>query len=584
MTIKTALRCLSGLLLLAGAASCMSEVLAPEYGPTDEGSRSSMRIELGVSASDIGIRTRAAAGDDELSEAFASKVVQSLWVGVFDVQTDSLVGQTAGFNPESLTATVDILYYDAHPTLRVYGVANYDGVKARRSIDEFSDLESLLKEVRTLTDFYTIAVDAASANEAAIQSGAPLMMGVFKSTGDNNGEKDFHTVEAVDDGSFSVTYGATGTSITLNDASVGSMYDRIDYKKFDGTIRLRRLLSQVNVTVAGNNGVTVSNLRYRKVNMPNEVYLQERQTYTDANGMKSYGTWVSKSPNKADSLITTNGPGNVGAVPGYDSDAEFTEADGLSFTFHQYENKHWGVGTVSGLNGREAVRPMTDFAGGPVFVALCTDAEGATIYNNYASYFEISLDVKDDNAGKSGTVVYRIHEGRCNDVDGQEQNPNEWDFTCIRNTKYTYKVTVSGFDHIDVSVNHNHAGNNSGVAKGELWTVVDAGTIKDGAPVSFKDTILDYVVYSANGGNDPKVFGSDENSVLFNLPALSGIAWDGELSGAFTWNGGDLVVDGQDGQIALDEEITFPEGKYNPKDYRYELYILTAEKDYSDAG
>lgn len=590
MTIKTVLRHLSGLLLLAGVASCTSEVLAPEYGPTDEGARSPMRIELGVSASDIGIRTRAAAGDDELSEAFASSEVKSLWVGVFDVQTGNLVGQTAGFNPDSRTATVDILYYDAHPTLRVYGVANYDEVKARRGTDEFSDLGALLKGVRTLTDFYTIAVDAAAANAAAIQSGAPLMMGVFKS----KEMPDYHTVAAGENGSFSVSYGEEGSSVTLNDASVGSMYDRIDYKKFDGTIRLRRLLSQVNVTVAGGAGITVSNLHYRKVNMPNEVYLQERQTYTGSTDL--FENWRNVTPNKADSLLVTPNPGNpeVGNVvgtPAYESDADFQKVDnGASFRFYQYENKHWGLASTTADN-REAVRTMTDFAGDPVFVALCgvdknDNGDIRTIYNNYASYFEISLDVRDDNAGKSGTVVYRIHEGFCNNENGILTTGNAPDFTCVRNTEYSYNITVKGLDHIDVSVSGNHdAGQNSGVAKSELWTMKDAGTIKDGASVSFNGTILDFVFYSANGGNDPKVFGSDKNSVLFNLPALSGIAWDDDLSGAFTLGGKDLEVDaqaGQVGQIALNEEIKFPEGKYNPKDYRYELYILTAADKMED--
>lgn len=599
ITIKTALRYLPGLLLLAGVASCTSEVLYPGYGPADKGSRSPMRIELGVSTADVGIRTRAAAGGDELSDAFASSKVKSLWVGVFDVQTDSLVGQmhekvtstdkTAGFDPETGKATVDILYYDAHPTLRVYGVANYDGVKARKGVTEdfSSELGSLLKTVKTLADFYTIAVDANSANDAAIQSGAPLMMGVFKL----KNEADYHTVEIKDDNTFKVSYGNSGADVTLNDASVGSMYDRIDYAKFDGTIRLRRLLSQVNVTVASGNGITVSNLRYRKVNMPNEVYLQERQTYTAP--VSQFEKWTQKSPNKADATLTwgteeKSGVNKIASAPGYESDRDFGQVDGLSFSFHQYENKHWGF-NVSDQNGREEVRTDLGLDRSPIFLALNPYSETGGVandYNNFASYFEIQLDVVDNNENQRGTVTYRIHEGRCNDENDIEKNPNYVDFSCVRNTIYNYTITINGLSSIDVKADTGH-GSHPGIVNGTLWDFLGEDIISEEVhTAAFSGKIEDYIVYYANGGNDPVIFGLNPESELRKQLFGEDVVWDGNKSSPFLINGSPLEEPDtyEQATISFDSDIYgggLPE-TYNPRNYRYELYILTMEIDPQD--
>lgn len=601
-TINNKLRRLPGMLaglLLLAAAACNPESLRPDY-ETDDSARSAMTLEFGISAADAGVRTRSATTGDEMSETFKNTEVQSLWIGVFDVETGDLVGKmhTKKINysdddaiipdPDSLSvsgkAKVDILYYDAHPTVRIFGVANYDKVKAHDGIIEnrggdklgdLIDLYEILERVESMSEFFAISVDAESANEAQLANGAPLMMGVYSES------EDIFTIKAEVNGS--------GDATTVNFVKgfgnadkklVDNMYDRLQYKNLTGSIRLRRLLSQVNVEVkAGLPGIKVSNLHYRKVNMPKKVYLQERQT-TGNNG--DFKKWKYLTPNIADALVKTDGdtPGTVAGTLYYESDEEFipaAEAE-MSFQFHQYENKHWGLANVE----REKTRQMTDFAGNPVFSALCSENETGTIYNNYASYFEIKLDVTDEAKDQRGTVTYRIHEGLCNDANGRPSANNQQDFCCFRNTIYNYTITVYGLNSFDVTAEgHNH---DAGVVEGTLTSRGEDVEIKQEGSDFMQGKLLAYVCYYENN-KDPKIYGyGDEEQIELlcqAFPELSANAdnWieGGDVSFGFKFGDKDLreyeFLDGASGLITV---ATDPREnpKDNPKNHRQVLYVL----------
>lgn len=628
-TINNKLRRLPGMLaglLLFAAAACTPESLRPDY-ETDHSARSAMTLEFGVSATEVGIRTRAVADeDDPLAGAFESSEVKSLWIGIFDVETGNLVGKMhtmkidyenngkvepdKGYKPETNMATVDILYYDAHPTVRIFGVANFEGVKARSGMDEFSDLSEKLETVQSMSDFFAISVNAESADAALEESGTPLMMGVYMTDANHKDQKGLFAVAAEGNGKF------TTATKTADIKLVDEKYDRIESDKDTkqilkgGSIRLRRLLSQVNVEVKAGDGITLSNMQFRKFNMPQEVYLQERETYTGET--KFFNTWSLKSPNKADALLVMGAAdfGNVAEIPAYayksdknDRDEGFTGVnDEMAVRFYQYENKHWGQSGVTPAN-REATRAMTDINKNPVFVALCgPDSETqnvvATIYNNYASYFEIKLDVVDANKDMRGTVTYRIHEGFCNDEHGFErlQENAARDFSCVRNTKYKYTITIKGLESFDVTAETGHS-HGTGIVGGELLSIAKGGDHQIDAedPTSFNGKVVDFVCYYENDG-EPVIYGSNPDSRLLELPALSAVKgnWktpeeleDLGLNFGFTVGGEDLRELSIDDTV-LDGEITTiyanegKEGHFKPKSHLHALYLLVDASDPDD--
>ena len=568
-TIKTVLRYLPGFLagaLLLAGTGCSVEPTDPGLAPGSQ-DRSRMTLGLGVSATEAGIRTRAGADDADLQAAFESSEVQTLWVGVFDVETGNLIGRT-NTNPVGGKTTVDILYYDAHPSFRIFGVANYENVMATMDAVK-APLKDLLENLTTVEAFYSIAVDTESADNAQKESGLPLLAGVYTSNASG-----FYTVSASSIGN-SVKYApaeyGTEATVTLNDGSVEHMYDRMDYADLKEAIRLRRLLSQVNVKVVAGDGITLSNMSYCVVNLPKETYLQERATVTSPSS-----AWEVDSPNRADAIEDGYSSFDGGSVS--DSD--------MSFSFFQYENKHWGwnLNDASPYNQREIIRK--DTADAPVFTALCGDGENSDqAYNNGASYFEIKVDVANEAKKQTATgVVYRIHEGYCNNPDGTRSDGKVSDFMCVRNTEYTYTITIKGLDMVDVTVERDGQSN---VVGGEMWQLLGALELDENQTTDSFSTgfeVQEYVYYYANGGEVPIVYGSNKESVLFRLPDFEDLdveaAWQGAPAESYFTFAGAVISEGMNvsngATVAFVDKESYPDNAYNPSNYRYDLYILTA--------
>ena len=625
-TIKDSLRHLPGIvatLYLFAAAACMPESFRPGIETPGSQDRSPMTLELGISSPESSVRTRA----DE-SGPMQDSTINSIWIGVFDIETGDLVGQTASNRAQGKTeeypfrtAKVDILYYDAHPQVRIFGVANYIGVNARRTGDSSCNtpLDTLLSKVENITDFLDISVEAKKPGNSA-----PLMMGVYT--------KDVSGLYAVDVNDNSGLHKFNPiTDIELNklnpDNPEDGKYGRIEYAdiRTNGQIRLRRLVSQINVTVVPgqslNKTVELSNMSYRRVNLPKEVYLQERQTKEFESSWNAT-EWSKQTPNKADVLVDYD-TGN--SALGYESDTDF-KAFNNSFTFYQYENKHWG--TAANQSEREKVWKGTDPAENPVFTALCGEEENGKIYNNYASYFEINVDVAVTEKGstRNANVTYRIHEGFCNKPDGTQYDnrpkPDEPgyddyarqiapDFTCVRNTIYKYTITINGLSSIIVDAEGEHEHTNPGVLGGaEFFTesteeatkpiIIDPNDPENGDTYSFTNVeAAAYICYYANGGSPKYYEGGDDAGIakLKDLPILPagfnaatkvdsdnfGFKFDGEsisdiFSPATRADGmGTKTING-----TISSYFEPDLGNVYPEDYKMSLYLLLASEDLGD--
>lgn len=255
---------------------------------------------------------------------------------------------------------------------------------------------------------------------------------------------------------------------------------------------LRRMLSEINVNVtpdfSANNeykNVRVDNVRYAVVNCPKSVYLHERVVPAGRDipqdVFSNEETYKKYSANCDD----WSEDGFYNTV----EEAMFTQVDDgfysktnnhtFSFKYNRYENKHTGIAAqLKDYTDREAEEDGC-------FTALCPDG---ALYNNYAPYFvllvDYELDKEDGSKPLYVTGRYVIHEGFANDYDGSkldDSNTKEGtanyptrllDFSCIRNTKYTYKVTINGVNSILVQVEQSTAGAERNGVTGDVYTVL----------------------------------------------------------------------------------------------------------------
>ena len=456
--------------------------------------------------------------------------LRNLWVGVYDVNTGKKLNDDDIIDMEyRQTATGSKLYdlievefsQEWTDQVCVVGVANFDGVTST----DGTSVEDQLKAADTWEKFTQLSVDTESAYADLHGTTTPLLMG--------------YLLDEDDSPLAQVNQFATGTAIDLDhpnaDEHIFFTPSDLDQKTgSDGKVilvpsgkflRLRKLVSQVNVNVGQGENITVSNIKFKKMNMPKSVYLAER--VTDAENL---GNTTEKaktlSPNSSD--VNPTGPEGL-----YASDTEWTEANvgQYGFTFQQFENKHWST-TAAAYTDRGKKNEDGSFA------ALGSD------YNNpnvYASYFVISMNVVDHSKGTSADVEYIVPEGYCSDEEGKplynqatqtvSSNKIFKDFSCFRNTDYTYNILVNGIDNIVVNVTSNN-GVHYDDQSGMIWEIKypDGVSHYDLIPVT-GGTYNNFVQFTTDSegmdadGNEGVCFrlmGLDENNepidIFYNVP------------------------------------------------------------------
>ncbi|MCH5238833.1 MAG: hypothetical protein J1F38_01290 [Muribaculaceae bacterium] len=369
---------------VASLTSCKDE-LKLDYGTIELGDKVEGKLNVNVQLPGASQRTR----NVDFSNSAVIKV-DSYWVGVYDTYTGELLGYrleteprkeggsrytingtTGVFNVED----VEIYYYQKHPEVYVVGVVNLNNVKGKiaGSSNELSDLSTLLSNATKWEDFCKISVDTQSIENAVTETTdginqMPLLMGYYSTAGTG-----LHpTVSSWDNYSVSTD----DVRVRISDGNNGLKLD-------DGSVKLKRLVSEITVHVGGletmeslmdqlnklypgilpeyytrSTGqnaikeklsensetraivepsmpdlqeVKISNLYYKVLNNPKSVYLAEHTT--DRNAYKrTQQDFANYSPNSAD---------YDGAV-GYESIDEWIPVNGNTFTYQAYENKHWG--------------------------------------------------------------------------------------------------------------------------------------------------------------------------------------------------------------------------------------------------
>lgn len=456
---------MTAVMSFAGVACTIDENIEPEQ---PSGELQTATFEFSFSAGTPVNRTRAG----EL--AWDDTAVDCVWVGIFidDERYGEDNGKLIGAESWTMSGTVpggshgtgvfsdkvavSVMFNDAKPPkVRAAGVANFDGILGYKSpTEEAENLAVLLANIKNWDEYMAIAVDAESADQAKYRIMSNLV--TFE-------DNDTH---------FNYTVNADGTVTSAennNTGQKGKYYFDLDgysRNRITGWLHLRRLISHSTVNIKTEENVEVTNLRYQVFNAPTRTYVQERtmevlETTPKAGStsweeLTSWEDFFKISPNAADYFSSDTYPGN--AAPYYTS-FEAADIQGSSFEFSHYDNKHWGLkgGSCEAYAQREEV-----FDDREIYSSLCTTAE--KWYNNYASYFRIYATVTDKTKGITADVVYTIHEGFCNNADlseytGTEEGRKARDFMCVRNTNYTYNVTIAGINSIIVSVDSDEPQN-----------------------------------------------------------------------------------------------------------------------------
>lgn len=468
-----------------------------------DGEGGGMTLQVPMSFSMLVARTRALDFQTNSEQVH----VQNVWVGIYStngvrVGSSKMIlneDYTVQHNSTVFNVPVNegIFYNTANAKVYIVGVANYGGIKDKDGIDLIAQLDA----AHTWEEFINVSVDAASAEA----SDYPLMSGMFSTSHKNN------TVDS--EGTPSYLNGTDYVTVTLKNEKKTVTIET------EGAIHLRRLYSQIIVNVNAGEGVELSNLSWQVCNMPTAVYLQERAT-EKADDIEDEEDWQKLTPNVADKV-------EVGYVNSdeffaatkfdhtnkvYDTHGEklVVETDkGYTFNFWHYENKHWGLTGCNEYNDREKTKEVN---GEVIYTALCP---GETTFNNKASYFIIKADVTDAKKGIKGKVQYLIHEGYVNDEAGDRSENNAKDFSCFRNTTYTYNININGLNSVAVNVvSEDGAAKFPGVTgdvSGAMETTIGngGGTVTDKIVLSDKlRSELKWRIYYKNEGTD---FGSDWN-------------------------------------------------------------------------
>lgn len=530
------------LLLFAGTVSCSDSLI-------DNGNETGQKpfsgtLSLCVSAGDADVSSRSLN-----MNGGAAISINSLWVGVFDMTTGQRLGSTQidGFNktvsggtPSRNMITVDFYSDYSNPEVFVVGVANYEDVVTCGNIPVID----AVRNAGSWKELVAIDIDARSAyagdkGENSV-SQSPFLMGYFLESAGLSRVPKFNQFDPDGDSGAVHIYPENASSamtVKLFTDESGSLYVPT------GALVLRRLVSNINVSLKPGPGIEISDVSYMVFNQPRAVYLVQRRTDT-ASG-RSFADWQKYSPNRSDCFLTENG--TFAGESMYEDDAEWrtdVSSDGRSFSFQHFENKHWGFGDIASFSDREAKNPDGTLK------ALSPGGESP--YNSYASYFKIRMHVVDHNTGRNGDLVYTIHEGLCNTDDGRKADSDAVkmkDFGSFRNTNYTYTVNVNGMENVVVNaaMEYEDENHNNG-QEGTIWQLVYANG--DDAQIPDAGGVYGDVRFNESADIAFRVYGTDTEGrrfdLCYNFPengsSLLGGFWpENDSETVFTDNPADLA-------------------------------------------
>lgn len=462
-----------GIILCLNLAACADHFTMPSQLPVTEGEEASISLKLTLD--DTRAYTRG--GEDTK--------IESLWVGIFNVNTKALTFQGEITGSDKFTGDEDqnVLYDLKGIKCKsgksyIVAVANYKDVKAI-SIDnpeEEKDLPSLLESIKDWDDYRKIIfrrVSIGAGNDLSISLpnfGMP-MSGCFRQFESDNSVSHDHN-DIIDEVNI-----LPGSNI------------------LNGAIHLRRILAHntINISKTGD----IINLEVIDIeifNLPKYTWMHARTPESDFTPSRDN---VIECANAGDAINIDGAPFNNPNYPTslrYTPPSEIAINDGkYTFDFYQFENKRSGIITRADIaqivnsNLTESQKNSELYAlrerehkleaegtNSSIFKSLCSNIDGDL--NNNATYVKIkamvtysdpgnNLDNPGGNytdLGQQGEVetrmaeaTYVVHLGHAVPAGiTEEERPSRLellnDFNCRRNANYTYNITVEKVNRIIV--------------------------------------------------------------------------------------------------------------------------------------
>lgn len=474
------------LTILLGFSSCRDD-LNIGYGPNDLGEKIYGKISIPIGSINPVTVTRSV---DFSQDALVK--IDSYWIGIFDSKTGECLGVSYNSEPRKDDGTrftlrsnsapftvenIDIWYYDKNPAVYIAGVINFNDVKAKNVGEaEVSPLEDLLAGVKTFNEFRNIAIDTESADRANRNRGSdescPLMMGFYTTS-----TSTVHTTVKPD-----------GT-LSQDDSKIRIVRNSSNYSEVnlpEGSIKLQRLLAEMNYNVIAGEGVTIHNVEFMVVNNPLEVYLAEHQTDQNGGTTNDKETYLANTPNSAD---YTDAFQTTGYRP-----ATKVE-NGFKFSYQAYENKHWGRKwsfpegydqTSLAIREKRYEDKNSPTGKSDVFRTLCQYQENPL--NNKASYIVMKTELSFINyetlyqfgysdyeiekmASDHAVIYYTIHEGATSRPDGTVNSAESrgYDFQRVRNTQYNYNITINGVEDLIIQAEQKEGFYHNDGISGDAW-------------------------------------------------------------------------------------------------------------------
>lgn len=370
------------------------------------------------------------------------RLVSSLWVAVYNVETGARTGYaefTPGDEFSSFHENKKIKLTTLSGPSYIVAVANYDFRYA--SGDDNGKLVvmgEVLENADTWDKYSNIA--AAFDKDGGFSASAPLNALMMSG---------FYTEDKHTDGS--------RPSLAAVDIHPGM-------STLEGAIHLRRLISQVKFNVRFNTANIKSFVldSWQVCNVPTHSWALERT---------------------GDQLPLNSPDARPAGTTRYEDTALSTEAtlsgDTYSFDYWQLENKRTGLPAPDGSTSyafREKEYKDAEGNNTGIFTSLVADPSDVDNPNNNASYVRIhvTMEMSVDENGKalshSGIASrmveteYVVHLGYVNN--------DPTDFNCLRNTIYTYNVTINNVN--DVLVEARKDGETNPAVEGFVSDITDS--------------------------------------------------------------------------------------------------------------
>jgi hypothetical protein len=462
-----------GLLLSLFYSSCQDELLSTEDGFVEEGKPATVTLKFKVN--DLDVMSRSII--DEASAHFCD----NLWIGLYSKSTGErldYIYDTNVANTDEVPGQTYDLSFNTNSANEVYivAVANSDVNSGVESIDKYgsnsSTLRKMLDDATTFDKFTAICMLRPDASDVNIYANTLTMSGWY-SEDDSYDPSNIPTVNI-----------APG----INNLS--------------GTIKLRRLIAYNKFIIAAGDNVNLKLESWKVCNIPAGCYLFEQ---TDNAGDHYTGSEKFYNSSLASHLFTITTDSVTGKTGHY-------------FEFYQVENKHTAtdyaadgtdhvgidesVGAAKWYNEREREFKQNNLNTG-IYRSL-VKADKSNISNNNATYVVVTANIDyyvaaptdgsdfdpdtavpvdpavvTNNIHRTAKVEYTIHLGYCEDKDsnGDVTYKTAQDFNCLRNTKYTYNVTINGVKNVVVEARSEDGSEPQPGAEG--WVTDETGAYEE---------------------------------------------------------------------------------------------------------